>query len=1419
MNSPQTHPRFSPIQAAAALLLALALSGATVRAQLLEYDGFNYTGTSLDTQSGGIGWGANAWQDTDLDTPLSNDGISLTFPPSVTHTAVGGRIVFPAAGEAERRLGTSMSLALEGGTYYFSALVNRQGDFRFEFIDNGTNVRWLFGAAGDSSTNTGLAGVSAPVYANGIFPVGETVYVVAKLVTRAAAAPGDEFYLNVYRAGDIVPGTEPGAWQVSGAQNSGVVLTRFQIRNISDLPLTVDEIRIGTNYAEVVGGLVSGPPIVTRQPAPVTVYAGANVRFSVDASGQLPLHFQWRQGGNPLPNETNSILNLTNVQPLQAGAYSVTVTNAIGSTNSDPAALNVIAITDTTVGLQALWHFDETTGLLAFDATANHNDGTLFNYAGDDSQWIPSDFNGALDFNRSLSQYVDVPHSASIGANLANRFSVTAWIRSRVDLLANGSTYRVLEKENTFFLLQGTGASGGMNLLVKKNTANVTAGIGETLLANRWYHLAGTYDGTTIRMYLDGVLKTNVPVAAPIDTTTLPLRIGSDYMPTGPGSRFDGAIDEVGIWERPLSAAEIRQLAGQTGPPLILEQPQSQTRYVGGSAAFQVRARGEPPLRYLWYKGTNEIRTATGPTLILSDVQSSDAGEYRCLISNDLDDVFTDVATLTVVAVTNLTDGIEALWHFDDGSGLVAADSSSHGRAGTLVDYADTIPQWVAGQTNGALAFDGYTNRVVVSNSAAMTLSTDASFAFWIRPASYGTLLNAGNFTYNVGRILSKGGYFGIEVVDDPGSVRATIRANGVPAPQYSLQTNQWQHFTVVFSAGLVSFYKNGFRLGDPVPANLGATNANLIVLGNTGESVVTTNLFAGDMDEVAIWNRSLSETEILTLAGRDVAGPPVIVSQPQSATRYVGGSVSFSTDATGKRPVTYTWRHNGAPVGTNANRLVLTNLTLADAGSYTVTVQNDLNAATSTPPATLTVLQITNVATGLVAYWTFDETNGTVFNDASGRGHNATLQNGTIVPGTLGIVGGAYDFDGADDFAIVPHAAELNLADQASVSVWVNPRSLGLVGGLGRIVRKDINVDFTLVAAGSTFRIYGGLNKAQYDAPANSAATNQWQHLAVVTKDGMLEFFRNGRSLGPPFPGFFGPENLNDLIIANFGPDLSINRVFSGYMDELGLWNRALSASEVDGIYQNGLVAQGLNAPFVPFAIEEIDFPSAGQVRVVFFSPYTGRDHAIQRKDDLGAASWTDQTPATLTALGGGHVQALFDKPAGDAFFRVVALPKPLLFADDFETGGPGWTHGGSGDNWEVGTPVNGPGAAFGGTNVYATDLDGNIQPFSDAYLRSPTINLTGASRATLTFQEWRNVDPDPTFHGTIVNVLDAGTQALITQLSVQAGATAGWQPRTLQLPPLALGKNVMLEFRLYCDNFNLLEGWYIDDVKLSPE
>ena len=145
--------------------------------------------------------------------------------------------------------------------------------------------------------------------------------------------------MNVYRAGQVVPAVEPSFWQASGGSASGVSLTRLQIRNISDLPLEVDEIRIGTTFESVAGPKLTGPPIILAQPLAQTNYQGTEARFTVDVIGQVPFSYVWKKDGVPVPGGTNALLILSNLSPTHAGNYSVDVTNPAGSISSASAAL------------------------------------------------------------------------------------------------------------------------------------------------------------------------------------------------------------------------------------------------------------------------------------------------------------------------------------------------------------------------------------------------------------------------------------------------------------------------------------------------------------------------------------------------------------------------------------------------------------------------------------------------------------------------------------------------------------------------------------------------------------------------------------------------------------------------------------------------------------------------------------------------------------------------------------------------------------------------------------------------------------------------------------------------------------------------------------------------------------------------
>jgi endonuclease/exonuclease/phosphatase family metal-dependent hydrolase len=113
--------------------------------------------------------------------------------------------------------------------------------------------------------------------------------------------------------------------------------------------LSIDNLRVGTSFADVVSGGSGQPPAITSQPQNQTVTNGASVTFSVSASGTPPLAYQWQftptsgaeVSGTNLPGATSSNLMLTGVTFAQAGFYTAVVTNAAGSTISDPVALSV----------------------------------------------------------------------------------------------------------------------------------------------------------------------------------------------------------------------------------------------------------------------------------------------------------------------------------------------------------------------------------------------------------------------------------------------------------------------------------------------------------------------------------------------------------------------------------------------------------------------------------------------------------------------------------------------------------------------------------------------------------------------------------------------------------------------------------------------------------------------------------------------------------------------------------------------------------------------------------------------------------------------------------------------------------------------------------------------------------------------
>ncbi len=132
---------------------------------------------------------------------------------------------------------------------------------------------------------------------------------------------------------------------ISNAITNSYSIANFQTTNAGNYDVVISDYSgsVTSSVAALSFNGATAPPVVTTQPQSQTVLQGSNVTFSVTASGNAPLVYQWNFEESIIPGATNDFLSLSNVQPANSGNYFATVTNAGGSVNSSNAVLTVLS--------------------------------------------------------------------------------------------------------------------------------------------------------------------------------------------------------------------------------------------------------------------------------------------------------------------------------------------------------------------------------------------------------------------------------------------------------------------------------------------------------------------------------------------------------------------------------------------------------------------------------------------------------------------------------------------------------------------------------------------------------------------------------------------------------------------------------------------------------------------------------------------------------------------------------------------------------------------------------------------------------------------------------------------------------------------------------------------------------------------
>ncbi|MFH1392582.1 MAG: LamG domain-containing protein, partial [bacterium] len=209
------------------------------------------------------------------------------------------------------------------------------------------------------------------------------------------------------------------------------------------------------------------------------------------------------------------------------------------------------------------WDFNEGQGAVAFDKSANNNDGTITG-----ADWtLNGKFGGALDFESGSSDYVNASTGSSL--NITGNITLEAWIKPEstvvADIIAKWGTNDSYFLRRTSDKIQMGLDSDGVEGSIGSATSNNTAPNGS------WTHVVGTWDGSTIRVYLNGVEDGSTVYTAGIHSNSSPTWIGQNPHPWGP---FDGLIDEVKIYPFVLTPAEIKQEYNQ-GKTMVLGSPRN----------------------------------------------------------------------------------------------------------------------------------------------------------------------------------------------------------------------------------------------------------------------------------------------------------------------------------------------------------------------------------------------------------------------------------------------------------------------------------------------------------------------------------------------------------------------------------------------------------------------------------------------------------------------------------------------------------------------------------------------------------------------------------------------------------------------------------------------------------------------------
>ena len=461
----------------------------------------------------------------------------------------------------------------------------------------------------------------------------------------------------------------------------------------------------------------------------------------------------------------------------------------------------------------------------------------------------------------------------------------------------------------------------------------------------------------------------------------------------------------------------------------------------------------------------------------------------------------------------SMNTGLVGWWTFDgkDMPNGRANDVSGNGNHGSLTNIA-TSTFYTEGKIGQGLEFDGEDDYVNVPNDSSFKPEGAMTISGWFK---------GGGKSPSMGGLGTQGGsdtrgyHFGINNGNDVGFGIASNNTTVVSLNVNNLHNNDvWTHYVAVFTPSTsLEIYQNGVSIGQnttSIPATQYQDNGRAFRIGERGNNDVW---FVGSIDDVRVYNRALSATEIKNLYNAGAAKLGVSKTDPNDSLNQ--GLVGH-------------WTMDGAD-----------------------TVWTSATAATTL--------------------------------DKSGNGNTGTLTNMSRSSSPVsGKIGQGLEFDGGEDYVSVGTTNTYNFSSDFSISAWVKiPSDFSSIDTIlnranGNYLLGSPDLGYTLVSRNISgnmwiaFDIGGSLAESTATWNSSSPPDDQWHHLIAVRNGNTSTIYWDtvSKASNTTDVGDFSVLGQSLYIGATFTTTLE---TFQGSMDDVRIYNRALSATEIKQLYNLG--------------------------------------------------------------------------------------------------------------------------------------------------------------------------------------------------------------------------------------------------------